>query len=70
MKANHLITVDSHVHIFECFDLTRFLDAAYANCRSEAQRKKKEGDFTGMILLTESFGVNWFRRLATKAVKS
>lgn len=69
MKPNHLITVDAHVHIFECFDLTRFPDAAHENCKSEAQRRKKEDDFTGMILLTESFGVDWFRRLATYVEK-
>jgi len=69
MKANHLITADSHVHIFECFDLTRFLDAAHANCKSEAHRKGKEDDFTGVILLTESWGVHWFRRLAHYAEK-
>jgi hypothetical protein len=69
MNPNHLITVDAHVHIFECFDLSRFLDAAHGNCKSEAQRKKKENDFTGIILLTESFGVHWFRRLASYAEK-
>ncbi|MDX1411556.1 MAG: hypothetical protein R3351_05330, partial [Nitrospirales bacterium] len=57
------------VHIFECFDLTRFLDAAFANCKSEALHKKKENDFTGMILLTETLGIDWFRRLTTYAEK-
>ncbi len=69
MKSHHLIIADAHVHIFECFDLPRFLDVAYANCKSEARRKKREDDFTGMILLTESFGVDWFRRLTTYAEK-
>ncbi|UCE64221.1 MAG: hypothetical protein JSU59_03510, partial [Nitrospirota bacterium] len=43
--------------------------AAHANCKTEAQRKQKEHDFSGMMLLTESSGDHWFRRLAMQAEK-
>ena len=60
-----LTVVDAHVHIHECYDLSQFFDAAYANCQSVARQKGHENDFTGVILLTESLGIHWFQHFAT-----
>ena len=58
-----MILVDAHVHIYDCFDLERFLDAAYSNFRSEADRSGLGDKFTPILLLTETSKDFWFNRL-------
>ena len=65
-----LIIIDAHVHIYDCFPLSKFLDAAYANCRNEALRRQHGGEFTGVLLLTESSGDQWFQQLGSYADKN
>ena len=59
-----MILIDAHVHIHDCFDLKKFFDSAYANFKSAAQKiGHKEDDFTGVLLLAETYKDNWFQRL-------
>jgi hypothetical protein len=62
-----LILVDSHVHIYDCFDLEKFFDSAYANFKSAAEQFDHGNNFTGILLLTETSKDNWFQRLAEYA---
>ena len=58
-----MIIVDAHVHIYDCFDLDKFLDAAYSNFKSEADRLGVGDKFTPVLLLAEAEGNCWFDRL-------
>jgi hypothetical protein len=62
-----LILLDAHVHIYPCFDLASFLDAALRNFTQEAQERGCANRFVGVLLLTESVGHNWFARLRNDA---
>lgn len=62
-----LIIIDGHVHIHDCFFLPKFLDAGHRNCRTEAQRRGQGDAFTGVLLLTESYGIDWFERFRSYA---
>jgi hypothetical protein len=62
-----LILVDSHVHIYDCFDLEKFFDSAYANFKSAAEQFDHSNKFTGILLLTETSVDNWFRHLSDYA---
>jgi hypothetical protein len=59
-----MILVDAHVHIYDCFDLQTFLDSAVANFSAQAVQLANGDDFTGVLLLAETSGQNWFERLA------
>lgn len=58
-----MILADAHVHIYDCFDLGRYLDAAYSNFRSEAIRLGHADNFTPILLLAETAKDYWFDRL-------
>lgn len=62
--------VDAHVHIHECFDLSRFFDHAYRNFADQAHRSGWPAAFDGVLMLTESAGVNQFSRLVESAASS
>ena len=49
-----MLLIDAHVHIYDCFDLWKFFDAAYANFRSAAEKLGHKDDFTGILLLAET----------------
>lgn len=59
--------VDGHVHIHPGYDLKRFLDAAAANFASAARDIGAPGDTPGVLMLTESGGVDAFADLAGRA---
>jgi len=59
-----MILVDSHVHIYACFDLGDLLETAFANFKSEASRFSRSQAFDGVLLLTEAAGDNWFEYLS------
>lgn len=63
-KRPGLTVIDSHVHIYECFDLAALLNSAYENFSLEAARHSSAGAFTGMLMLTETAGHDWFSRLS------
>jgi hypothetical protein len=58
-----MILVDAHVHIYDCFDLEKFLDAAYSNFQAEANRQCYGNKFTPILLLAETAENCWFDRL-------
>lgn len=59
--------VDAHVHIYDCFNLSSLLSAAYENCRAASFQSGNEGNVVGVLLLTESSHDNWFQRLYSAA---
>lgn len=61
--ANYRVYVDAHVHIHNCFDIQRFLDAAERNFSSHASRFEIEGDSRFALCLTETYGTNAFQDL-------
>jgi len=58
-----MILVDAHVHIYDCFDLEKFLDAAYSNFQSQADRLGQGDNFIPILLLAETAKDCWFNRL-------
>jgi len=68
--ARHVNLVDGHVHIYDCFDLPQFLDAACSNFREQARLCHSDGDFTGVLLLSERTRENYFQVLADYAEKN
>lgn len=52
------ILIDGHVHIYDCFDVSALLDAAYNNFRKHSL----DQPFTGVLMLTETAGDDWFSR--------
>lgn len=59
-----MILIDAHVHIYDCFDLEKLFDSAFANFKSEADRLGHGNNFTAILLLAETSNENWFNRLA------
>ena len=55
------ILIDTHVHIYDCFDIDIFLNSAWQNFRRQAA-----GQFTGVLLLTESGDYHWFETLLSQ----
>jgi hypothetical protein len=62
-----LILVDAHVHIYDCFELEKFFDSAYANFKAAAERLRHSNDFTGILLLAETSKDKWFHHLSANA---
>jgi len=54
------ILVDAHVHIYDCFEIHRLLDAAYHNFQCAVAR---DSEFIGILMLTESFGHECFSKM-------
>jgi hypothetical protein len=46
-----MILVDAHVHIYGCFDLEKFFNAANFNFKSVAERLGHGNEFSGILLL-------------------
>ena len=59
-----MLLVDAHVHIYDCFDLTKFFDSAYSNFKSAADKLGHGDDFTGLLLLAETSKDNWFQKIS------
>lgn len=59
-----MLFVDAHVHIYNCYDLDRLFQSAYANFQSNAFKLAKSKDFTGVLMLTESKNQNYFSLFA------
>ena len=66
-SQHRCILIDSHVHIYDCFDLDTFLTSAWQNFRDQAAKAGAEDSFTGVLLLTESAQHNWFKTLAARS---
>lgn len=63
VSTNEVAILDAHVHIHACFDTAQFLQATYDNFFAQAQTLGKEAAFSGVVLLTESYGVDCYARL-------
>ena len=61
-----LILLDTHVHIYDCFELNTFLEAAWQNFRRQAGAHEP---FIGVLLLTESSSYHKFQTLLAQADK-
>jgi hypothetical protein len=72
-KDNHTVSplesilVDGHVHLHSCFDLGTFLKSAQTNFCDVAGKLNLGIQFGAVLLLTESFGMNYFANLAKRA---
>lgn len=61
-----MIFVDSHVHIYDCFDVDLLLDSALKNFQEAAKQHNTGQDASSyVLLLTECEGDNWFQRQLT-----
>lgn len=58
-----VIIADAHVHIHNCFKIVKLLDAVFKNFRAVASEYGSNGDYDGVLLLTESSGMDWFSQL-------
>jgi hypothetical protein len=63
------LLVDAHVHLHDCFAPAEFLEQARRNFERVGQVRDGHGA-TGVLMFTESAGVDWFGRLATMAAGS
>jgi len=66
-RSDRLLAVDGHVHIHRCFPLDRFLDHAFANIDRAVRGVHDEERWTGILLLSESQGLNRFRDMRSIA---
>lgn len=57
------ILVDAHVHIYDCFEIHRLLDAAYHNFQCAAATQAGDSEVIGILMLTESFGHECFSKM-------
>jgi hypothetical protein len=62
-----MILIDAHVHIYDCFSLDAFFNAAYSNMESAANQLGAGNQFRGILLLAETAEDNWFDILAGSA---
>ena len=56
------LLVDAHVHIYDCFDINKLLDAALRNFKCAANKLGVDDGFTGVLLLAETSQDNWFQQ--------
>ncbi|MEP6688688.1 MAG: hypothetical protein ABJC36_10095 [Gemmatimonadales bacterium] len=64
-RPAHLL-IDAHVHVHDCFEIDVFLEQAHRNFE-QAAREHGWAPALGVLMLTESEGVDWFGRLASMA---
>lgn len=62
------VIIDAHIHIHQCYDLTKFLNSAKFNFEKQAKNNDSIS-FQGMLCLTESHGVNVFKDLVESSKK-
>jgi hypothetical protein len=61
------VFADAHVHIYDCFNLDHFLDAAYSNFAKAAIARGVDQPFQGVLLLTETICDRYFEFLHKRA---
>lgn len=66
-RTHQPILIDSHVHIYNCFDIDTFLESAWQNFHSQVSKLGLQDGFTGILLLTESTHHHWFQSLVTRS---
>jgi len=58
-----MILFDGHTHIYDCYDLEKFFTAAFKNFSNAGAKLKSGSSITCFMLLAESSGVNYFKKL-------
>ncbi|MFO7963727.1 MAG: hypothetical protein R6U50_07390 [Desulfobacterales bacterium] len=58
-----MIFVDTHVHIYDRFELGFFFDAAWKNADMARQKLAPFHPTLLLLMLTEGFGMAWFERI-------
>jgi hypothetical protein len=66
-QGKNMVIVDAHVHIYDCFELGAFFDAAYRNFLETARRHGADSRFHAVLMLTETGRDHWFQRLIAQA---
>ena len=56
----HMIIADGHVHVHDCFNITKIFNTAWTNFFNESHKIGFNESFTGILFLTESHNANWF----------
>lgn len=59
-----MVLLDTHVHIYQCFDLQKFFDSAYKNFVTAADKIQPGGSFSAVMVLTDWSGKNWFKKVS------
>ena len=62
-----MLLIDAHAHIYDCYDLNEFLNAASSNFNSVANQFGCKDNYLGTLLLSETSKDNWFSRLSEYA---
>jgi len=63
MPENNLILIDTHLHIYDCYDVLRFFKEANRNLSGNQKKLKLAEKFVGILFLTESNAFNYFDKL-------
>lgn len=67
MSNRQSVLIDAHVHIYNCFNLSSFLNSAYKNFLEAQNSISETGQFVGVLLLTETAKHNWFEKIQAEA---
>ncbi len=67
--GNDITILDAHVHIHDCFPIVDFLNNSRRNFCQAASQDHPNSSFTAVLMLTESYGADWFSTLAELAAK-
>lgn len=59
-----MILIDTHVHIYSCFNLKSFFDSTLINFQNAANNLGAGEDYSAILILTDWEGKNWFKKLA------
>ncbi len=62
-KKNQVIIADTHVHIYDCFQLEEFLDSALNNFTLNAKQLTSQDNFTPILFLADIKGKDNFCQL-------
>ena len=62
-----MILVDTHVHIYDCYNIRKFMNYSLNNFKHNAEKMQGENSFSAFLLLAESKQYNWFSRLQAYA---
>lgn len=68
MEEKKTIFVDSHVHIYDCYDITKFFQAAISNFSKIHNRLNLTEKFIGVFFLTESGKINYFKEISDNII--
>lgn len=63
MPEKKLILIDTHLHIYDCYNIIRFFKEAKKNFSHYHKKLKSTEKFVGILFLTESKGLNYFEKL-------